>query len=175
MQEGSYDCFSGKQYTPIMRWTFSPSRIEVEEGAGAHRKVRTYRIKDKSFQALFELVRRLPPSFWDPLAEAHIGGDPVALLSGGGHYFLVVRTERGEFTTAPMSVVVSELEPLIFSANKMLPRRKRMPWRIEFGSSMHPPSGASLSRPNKSLQPTPTAVTPPAAQEIVPAVGVAEH
>jgi hypothetical protein len=31
------------------------------------------------------------------------------------------------------------------------------------------------SRPNKSLQPTPTAVTPPAAQEIVPAVGVAEH
>ena len=28
---------------------------------------------------------------------------------------------------------------------------------------------------NKSLQPTPTAVTPPAAQEIVPAVGVAEH
>jgi hypothetical protein len=30
-------------------------------------------------------------------------------------------------------------------------------------------------RPNKSLQPTPTAVTPPAAQEIVPAVGVAEH
>jgi hypothetical protein len=31
------------------------------------------------------------------------------------------------------------------------------------------------NRPNKSLQPTPTAVTPPAAQEIVPAVGVAEH
>jgi hypothetical protein len=30
-------------------------------------------------------------------------------------------------------------------------------------------------RPNKSLQPTPTAVTPPAAQEIVPAVDVAEH
>jgi hypothetical protein len=29
--------------------------------------------------------------------------------------------------------------------------------------------------PNKSLQPTPTAVTPPAAQEITPAVGVAEH
>jgi hypothetical protein len=31
------------------------------------------------------------------------------------------------------------------------------------------------SRPNKSLQPTATAVTPPAAQEIVPAVAVAEH
>jgi hypothetical protein len=31
------------------------------------------------------------------------------------------------------------------------------------------------SRPNKSLQPTPTAVMPPAAQEITPAVGVAEH
>jgi hypothetical protein len=30
-------------------------------------------------------------------------------------------------------------------------------------------------RPNKSLQPTPTAVMPPAAQEIMPAVGVAEH
>jgi hypothetical protein len=30
-------------------------------------------------------------------------------------------------------------------------------------------------RPNKSLQPTATAVTPPAAQEIVPAVAVAEH
>jgi hypothetical protein len=29
--------------------------------------------------------------------------------------------------------------------------------------------------PNKSLQPTATAVTPPAAQEIVPAVAVAEH
>jgi hypothetical protein len=29
--------------------------------------------------------------------------------------------------------------------------------------------------PNKSLQPTATAVTPPAAQEIVPAVSVAEH
>jgi hypothetical protein len=29
--------------------------------------------------------------------------------------------------------------------------------------------------PNKSLQPTPTAVMPPAAQEIMPAVGVAEH
>jgi hypothetical protein len=29
--------------------------------------------------------------------------------------------------------------------------------------------------PNKSLQPTSTAVTPPAAQEIVPAVDVAEH
>jgi hypothetical protein len=34
---------------------------------------------------------------------------------------------------------------------------------------------AYTNRPNKSLQPTPTAVTPPAAQEIVPAVGVAEH
>jgi hypothetical protein len=33
----------------------------------------------------------------------------------------------------------------------------------------------SPNPPNKSLQPTPTAVTPPAAQEIVPAVGVAEH
>jgi hypothetical protein len=32
------------------------------------------------------------------------------------------------------------------------------------------PNGA-----NKSLQPTPTAVMPPAAQEIMPAVGVAEH
>ena len=31
------------------------------------------------------------------------------------------------------------------------------------------------NRPNKSLQPTATAVTPPAAQEIVPAVAVAEH
>jgi hypothetical protein len=31
------------------------------------------------------------------------------------------------------------------------------------------------SRPNKSLQPTGTAVTPPAAQEIAPAVPVAEH
>jgi hypothetical protein len=30
-------------------------------------------------------------------------------------------------------------------------------------------------RANKSLQPTPTAVMPPAAQEIMPAVGVAEH
>jgi hypothetical protein len=30
-------------------------------------------------------------------------------------------------------------------------------------------------RPNKSLQPTPTVVTPPAAQETVPPVGVAEH
>jgi hypothetical protein len=29
--------------------------------------------------------------------------------------------------------------------------------------------------PNKSLQPTTTAVTPPAAQEIAPAVVVAEH
>jgi hypothetical protein len=29
--------------------------------------------------------------------------------------------------------------------------------------------------PNKSLQPTATAVMPPAAQEITPAVGVAEH
>jgi MOSC domain-containing protein YiiM len=29
--------------------------------------------------------------------------------------------------------------------------------------------------PNKSLQPTATAVTPPAAQEIVPAVAVTEH
>jgi hypothetical protein len=34
---------------------------------------------------------------------------------------------------------------------------------------------ANRFSPNKSLQPTPTAVTPPAAQEIVPAVGVAEH
>jgi hypothetical protein len=34
----------------------------------------------------------------------------------------------------------------------------------------HPPS-----RPNKSLQPTATAVMPPAAQEIMPAVSVAEH
>ena len=30
-------------------------------------------------------------------------------------------------------------------------------------------------RPNKSLQPTATAVMPPAAQEIMPAVAVAEH
>jgi hypothetical protein len=29
--------------------------------------------------------------------------------------------------------------------------------------------------PNKSLQPTATAVMPPAAQEIMPAVAVAEH
>jgi hypothetical protein len=36
-------------------------------------------------------------------------------------------------------------------------------------------SEALSSEANKSLQPTPTAVTPPAAQEIVPAVGVAEH
>jgi hypothetical protein len=34
---------------------------------------------------------------------------------------------------------------------------------------------ALLNRANKSLQPTPTAVMPPAAQEIMPAVGVAEH
>jgi hypothetical protein len=34
---------------------------------------------------------------------------------------------------------------------------------------------ASSNLPNKSLQPTATAVTPPAAQEIVPAVAVAEH
>jgi uncharacterized protein affecting Mg2+/Co2+ transport len=33
----------------------------------------------------------------------------------------------------------------------------------------------SPSRPNKSLQPTATAVMPPAAQEITPAVAVAEH
>jgi hypothetical protein len=33
----------------------------------------------------------------------------------------------------------------------------------------------SPSRPNKSLQPTATAVMPPAAQEIMPAVAVAEH
>jgi hypothetical protein len=31
------------------------------------------------------------------------------------------------------------------------------------------------TRPNKSLQPTPTAVMPPAAQEIMPTMGVAEH
>jgi hypothetical protein len=31
------------------------------------------------------------------------------------------------------------------------------------------------SLPNKSLQPTATPVTPPAAQEIVPGVAVAEH
>jgi hypothetical protein len=31
------------------------------------------------------------------------------------------------------------------------------------------------SRPNKSLQPTATAVMPPAAQEIMPVVAVAEH
>jgi hypothetical protein len=30
-------------------------------------------------------------------------------------------------------------------------------------------------RPNKSLQPTATAVMPPAAQETMPAVAVAEH
>jgi hypothetical protein len=34
---------------------------------------------------------------------------------------------------------------------------------------------SNAQRPNKSLQPTATAVTPPAAQEIVPAVAVAEH
>jgi hypothetical protein len=34
---------------------------------------------------------------------------------------------------------------------------------------------AAQNWPNKSLQPTATAVTPPAAQEIVPAVAVAEH
>jgi hypothetical protein len=34
---------------------------------------------------------------------------------------------------------------------------------------------AGSKRANKSLQPTPTAVMPPAAQEIMPAVGVAEH
>jgi hypothetical protein len=33
----------------------------------------------------------------------------------------------------------------------------------------------TADRANKSLQPTPTAVMPPAAQEIMPAVGVAEH
>jgi hypothetical protein len=33
----------------------------------------------------------------------------------------------------------------------------------------------SVVLPNKSLQPTATAVMPPAAQEIMPAVAVAEH
>jgi peroxiredoxin len=37
------------------------------------------------------------------------------------------------------------------------------------------PKLLSSESPNKSLQPTPTAVMPPAAQEITPAVGVAEH
>jgi hypothetical protein len=41
---------------------------------------------------------------------------------------------------------------------------------LEMSGEQRTPSG-----PNKSLQPTPTAVTPPAAQEIMPAVGVAEH
>jgi hypothetical protein len=35
--------------------------------------------------------------------------------------------------------------------------------------------GLQTEEANKSLQPTPTAVMPPAAQEIMPAVGVAEH
>jgi hypothetical protein len=41
---------------------------------------------------------------------------------------------------------------------------------LEMSGEQRTPSG-----PNKSLQPTPTAVMPPAAQEIMPAVGVAEH
>jgi hypothetical protein len=40
---------------------------------------------------------------------------------------------------------------------------------------MSEPEKMSERRANKSLQPTPTAVMPPAAQEIMPAVGVAEH
>ena len=45
------------------------------------------------------------------------------------------------------------------------------------GSSVTSMSGhlEQPSRPNKSLQPTATAVMPPAAQEIMPAVAVAEH
>jgi hypothetical protein len=35
--------------------------------------------------------------------------------------------------------------------------------------------GSRVGSPNKSLQPTATAVMPPAAQEIMPAVAVAEH
>jgi hypothetical protein len=37
------------------------------------------------------------------------------------------------------------------------------------------PIGRGGGLPNKSLQPTPTAVMPPAAQEIMPAAGVVEH
>jgi hypothetical protein len=36
-------------------------------------------------------------------------------------------------------------------------------------------TGATAVPPNKSLQPTATAVMPPAAQEIMPAVAVADH
>jgi len=43
------------------------------------------------------------------------------------------------------------------------------------GSSEIQIYGEVSIRPNKSLQPTATPVTPPAAQEIVPAVAVAEH
>ena len=42
--------------------------------------------------------------------------------------------------------------------------------RVERGQE-----GATHIWPNKSLQPTATAVMPPAAQEIMPAVAVAEH
>jgi hypothetical protein len=43
------------------------------------------------------------------------------------------------------------------------------------GMKRHPIARPTGRRANKSLQPTATAVTSPAAQEIVPAVAVAEH
>jgi hypothetical protein len=71
---------------------------------------------------------------------------------------------------------------LIFQLNREGPlfSKKRISAhyeRFDYGEVylMLPFGGVELRRANKSLQPTPTAVMPPAAQEITPAVGVAEH
>jgi hypothetical protein len=74
------------------------------------------------------------------------------------------------------------LLPKVALFPKQNPREKRVLTRLELLSEgelveylemsgeQRTPSG-----PNKSLQPTSTAVMPPAAQEIMPAVDVAEH
>jgi ectoine hydroxylase-related dioxygenase (phytanoyl-CoA dioxygenase family) len=69
------------------------------------------------------------------------------------------------------------MRPLLLHASSkaVLPLHRRVLHLVYHSGAQMPEQWHRAVMPNKSLQPTPTAVMPPAAQEITPAVGVAEH
>jgi hypothetical protein len=104
----------------------------------------------------------------DPAAVAH---DPDSWMTSSRPPMRVVRRESSKAGPWIFVFSESELPKACLRIGMNLPEKDGM--RV-FGTFYLLASDLP-NRANKSLQPTATAVTPPAAQEIVPAVAVAEH
>jgi hypothetical protein len=136
------------------------------------------RITAEQYDGLFRMVYRV----WAVCSVAILGAYGIEIfiaLYGENLYTFEVwgrSVGHGEFFVTLSPVILAYLIPLLFLF-RVVREHKRGAFCLVFLAWLILVAGEHIARtwPNKSLQPTPTAVMPPAAQEITPAVGVAEH